>query len=270
MMNEAQVVPAIVDLDTIPFRKDGRAYDEKRSISVLSGVFPQAAASVLFSMGNTQVLCAISITKGVPLFKRGTGEGWLTAEYSLLPASTGMRNMREATMLKRNSRSVELSRLIGRVLRAAVDLQEIGEYTIHIDCDVLNADGGTRAAAITGSCYALFLAQEVWLKNGTIKKEFLIHSIAAVSVGLLDDIAFLDLNCEEDQSAEADFTFVFNKFGDIIEIQGTAERKPVSWKLFEELRACAIIGISSIFADLDNVRESGAHASRTNSLGIHI
>jgi ribonuclease PH len=218
-------------------------------VSFSRGIYEYAAGSVLFEMGKTKILCAISLQPGVPQFLRGKGAGWLTAEYALLPTATTTRTQRESTQNRRDGRAIEIARLIGRCFRSVVDLSEIGERTITIDCDVLQADGGTRTAAITGAFMALTMAQERWLKTRLINKPIITDNIAAVSVGVVDDAVLLDLNCDEDNAATADFNFVITQSNKIVEMQGGAESCPLSWDTFEKVRAMACRGTEQLFAE---------------------
>ena len=227
-------------------RADGRAPDQLRDVRIESGIFSHADGSVLFSMGKTQVLCAVNLTKDVPSFMRGNNNSWLTAEYALLPAATNTRTTRESVSGKRQGRSVEISRLIGRVLRCVVDLEGIGEYTITVDCDVLNADGGTRCAAICGAQAALNLAVHYWLEAGIFSKSILKTQVVAVSAGSHNGTILLDLNAAEDNNIHDDFNFVLTHDNNIIEIQGTAEQKPISWQQFDEMRALAYAGVQQL------------------------
>ena len=228
-------------------RNDKRTPDQLRPVSFSRGIYEFAAGSVLFEMGKTKVLCAVSLQNGVPPFLRGKGIGWLTAEYALLPMSTMQRTQRDNTQTGKNGRSVEIARFIGRCFRSIVDVSTIGERTITIDCDVLQADGGTRTAAITGAFLALKMAQEYWLQSRVIIKPIIKDSIAAVSVGVVNDHVFLDLNYEEDSIATADFNFVITGSGKIVEMQGGAETTPLSWETFEQVRAMACHGSSMLF-----------------------
>ncbi len=199
-------------------------------------------------MGKTKVLCAVSIQNGVPPFLRGKGTGWLTAEYALLPTSTTTRTQRESTLARKDGRSVEIARFIGRCFRSIVDLSVFGEKTITIDCDVLQADGGTRTASITGAFLALSMAQEKWLQSRLIDRPFIKDTIAAISVGVVANAALLDLNYDEDSIASADFNFVITQSDKIIEMQGGAESSPLSWDLFEEVRMLARHGSQELFS----------------------
>lgn len=204
-------------------RADGRAIDELRPVRITRGFTTNPAGSVLVEFGNTRVMCTASIEFGVPRFKKDSGEGWLTAEYAMLPASTAERNPRESMRGKVKGRTHEISRLIGRSLRAAVDLSQLGENTINIDCDVLQADGGTRTAAITGAYVALADAIAVLSDAGVVPGTPLREPVAAVSVGLVDGQPLLDLPYEEDVRAEVDMNVVMTTAGKFVEIQGTGE-----------------------------------------------
>ncbi|QGU01409.1 Ribonuclease PH [Corynebacterium kalinowskii] len=204
-------------------RADGRALDEMRPVKITRGFTSNPAGSVLIEFGNTRVMCTASVEVGVPRFKKDSGEGWLTAEYSMLPAATHDRMPRESMKGKVKGRTHEISRLIGRSLRAAIDLSELGENTINIDCDVLQADGGTRTASITGAYVALADAIEVLKARGVVPGNPLLPPVAAVSVGLIDGHVCLDLPYEEDSRAEVDMNVVMTESGEFVEIQGTAE-----------------------------------------------
>lgn len=199
-------------------------------------------------MGNTKVICAASISNDVPLHAQDRKEGWITAEYSLLPYSTNPRTKRE--FLRRDGRSVEIQRLIGRSLRAAIDLKEIEGYSIIIDCDVLQADGGTRTAAITGGFIALKKALATMVEKSIIEKMPTIKNIAAVSVGIVDGIAMVDLDYQEDSRAEVDLNIVMDDEGHIIEIQGTGEGRPFTKQELDEMIKLAAIGIEQIFEEV--------------------
>lgn len=229
-------------------RNDKRTPAQLRPVSFSRGIYEFAAGSVLFEMGKTKILCSVSLQNGVPPFLRGKGIGWLTAEYALLPMSTAQRTQRESSQAGKNGRSVEIARFIGRCFRSIVDLSTLGERTITIDCDVLQADGGTRTAAISGSFLALKMAQEHWLKSRVIVNPIIKDSIAAVSVGVVNNDVFLDLNYEEDSTATADFNFVITQSDKIIEMQGGAETEPLSWDMFEGVRAMAQHGAQQLFA----------------------
>jgi len=207
-------------------RPSGRSVDQLRDVRITRNFTMHAEGSVLVEFGNTKVICTASVETSVPPFLRGKGKGWVTAEYGMLPRSTGSRMIREAAKGKQQGRTVEISRLIGRSLRAAVDLTALGENTINIDCDVIQADGGTRTASITGACVALVDAIEWLKKNGKVKGEPLKHMIAAVSVGMYKGTAVTDLDYAEDSEAETDLNVIMTASGGYVEIQGTAEAEP--------------------------------------------
>jgi len=204
-------------------RADGRALDQMRSVRITRNFTTNPAGSVLVEFGNTRVMCTASVEYGVPRFKRDSGEGWLTAEYAMLPSATHDRMPRESMKGKVKGRTHEISRLVGRSLRAAVDLEELGENTIQLDCDVLQADGGTRTASITGAYVALADAIAHLKAEGVVPGEPLLDPIAAVSVGIIDGEICLDLPYEEDSRAEVDLNVVMQESGDFVEIQGTGE-----------------------------------------------
>ncbi|HLW72595.1 MAG TPA: ribonuclease PH [Candidatus Babeliales bacterium] len=232
-------------------RNDKRTPDQLRPVSFSRGIYEFAAGSFLFEMGKTKVLCAVSLQNGVPQFLRGKGTGWLTAEYALLPTSTMTRTQRDSMLVRKDGRAVEIARFIGRCFRSIVDLSTIGERTITIDCDVLQADGGTRTAAITGSFLSLAMAQEKWLQTRVITKPIIKEKITAVSVGVVNDNVLLDLNYEEDSAATADFNFVITQTDKIIEMQGGAESAPLSWEMFEQVRVMARHGAQQLFTFYD-------------------
>ncbi len=227
-------------------RSYNRQVHELRPIRLVYNIFEYADGSTLFEIGKTRVVCAITLAAGVPHFLKGKQQGWLSASYSLLPASTKSRIERDS-ISKRNERSVEISRLIGRVLRTVVKLPLIGERTIYVDCDVLQADGGTRTACITAAGAALRMAQEKWLKNGLISEPLLVDDVAAVSIGTVDDIYLVDLDFSEDSRADADFNFVFTKSGKILEVQGTAERNAIPWQAVETMGTLAFNATQKLF-----------------------
>jgi ribonuclease PH len=246
-------------------RIDGRTPEQVRPASVTHGIYKNADGSVLFELGNTKILCSVMLQDGVPHFLRGKGAGWLTAEYTMLPAATHTRTQREISTMRRNGRSIEISRLIGRSLRAIVDLKKLGERTIYIDCDVLQADGGTRTASITGAYCALRHAVEIWKLEGKVSGKFLLDTLGAVSVGLSDDKVLLDINYEEDRSIDADFNFVMTGSGKVVEIQGATESAPFEWAKVEQMRVLAQKGIKEILTQVDELelpeQSSSAHLS---------
>jgi ribonuclease PH len=243
------------------YRNDGRTPAQLRPVSVSYGIFQAAAGSVLFEMGNTKVLCAVSLQNGVPQFLRGKGTGWLTAEYALLPMSTITRTQRETMLNRKDGRSVEIARFIGRCFRSIVDVSGLGERTITIDCDVLQADGGTRTASISGAFLALRMAQEKWLASRVITRPLIKENITAVSVGVVDGGVLLDLNYEEDSAATADFNFVITQSDKVIEMQGGAESDPLLWNTFEEVRMMARQGAETLFALYDDNKTHDQNAS---------
>ena len=227
-------------------RTDGRAPDELRPVRITPGYLPYAEGSVLIEMGNTRVVCAASLDDRVPPFLRNSGQGWLTAEYAMLPRATQTRTAREIGRGGPSGRTHEIQRLIGRSLRAVADLRALGERTITIDCDVLQADGGTRTAAITGSYVAFALASNHLLKNGRITRSLMTDHVAAVSVGIVDNVPLLDLKYDEDSRAEVDMNVVCTGDGRFIELQGTAEREPFSRAQMDELVALGSLGIEAL------------------------
>ena len=232
-------------------RFNGRAFNEVRPLSMTYGLHGNAHGSVLFELGNTKILCSVMMQDGVPYFLRGKGKGWLTAEYAMLPSSTHVRTQRESSTMRKNGRSVEISRLIGRSLRSVVNLAKIGERTVYIDCDVLQADGGTRTAAITGAYCALRNALDFWQSEGRSFHGFLTDSIGAISVGWSRDTPLLDIDYEEDSTIDADFNFVMTGSGKVIELQGAAESAPIEWENIEQMRVLAQSGITEILRSVD-------------------
>lgn len=227
-------------------RKDGRKYDEIRKIEVNVGYLENPLGSCLIKAGKTIVLCTVSCERRVPSFLLGKESGWLTAEYSLLPGSTSPRSPRETITLRINSRSQEIKRFIGRSLRAIVDLSILKDFTIFIDCDVLQADGGTRTLSVTGSFFALMDATKRMLEMKMIEKNPIVDYLGAISVGIVDGEMFLDLNYEEDFNAELDMNVVLTGKGKIVEIQATAEKVPFSFEDFSQLFQLAKKGIEEI------------------------
>ena len=224
-------------------RTDGRAHDELRPVQITPGFLSYAEGSVLIEMGNTRVVCAASLEDRVPPFLRNSGQGWLTAEYAMLPRSTQTRTARETGRGGPSGRTHEIQRLIGRSLRAVADMKVLGERTLAIDCDVLQADGGTRTAAITGAYVAFALASNQLLKIGKITRPLTTNQVAAVSVGIVGHTPLLDLKYDEDSRAEVDMNVVCTSDGRFIELQGTAEREPFSRAQMDELLALATRGI---------------------------
>jgi len=227
-------------------RGDGRRADQLRPVEFLRHFTRYAEGSVLVSFGETRVLCTASIEENVPPFLRGQGQGWVTAEYAMLPRSTHTRSGRESTRGKVGGRTHEIQRLIGRSLRAVTDLKVLGERSILIDCDVLQADGGTRTAAITGAFVALSDAVQTLLDKGVLSRSPLTGSVAAVSVGVLGGQACLDLNYPEDSGAEVDMNFVMTGDGRFVEVQGTAEEEPFTAAQLDLLRDLASRGCAEL------------------------
>jgi len=227
-------------------RPSGRAPDELRALSFERQYTKHAAGSTLIKVGDTQVLCTACVEERVPPWMKGKGAGWITAEYGMLPGATHSRARREASAGKQSGRTQEIQRLIGRALRAAIDLQALGERTITLDCDVLQADGGTRTASITGAFVSLTDAVNGLLKDGKIKKNPLHGSVAAISVGIYNGTPVLDLDYPEDSSAETDMNVVMNDSGGFIEIQGTAEGHAFRDNELESMLALARKGIAEL------------------------
>jgi ribonuclease PH len=227
-------------------RGDGRRPDELRPVTITPNVNKYAEGSVLIKMGDTHVLCTASVEESVPPFMRDRGEGWVTAEYSMLPRSTGTRSAREASRGRLGGRTMEIQRLIGRSLRAVTDLPNLGERTIWLDCDVIQADGGTRTASITGAYVALHLALQHLLQQDLIAQIPLKDAVAAVSVGMLQNIPHLDLNYPEDSTSDVDMNIVMTGSGNLIEVQGTAEGEPFSQERLLDLLALARQGIHQL------------------------
>ena len=228
-------------------RTDGRALDELRTVSITRDFTWHAEGSVLIEFGKTKVICNASIEAGVPSFLRGKDTGWITAEYGMLPRSTGSRMQREAAQRKQGGRTMEIQRLIGRSLRSIIDMDLLGENTVVIDCDVIQADGGTRTASITGGCLALNDAINKALTDGLITKNPIKEMIASVSVGIHDGNALLDLNYSEDSTAETDMNVVMDDKNNFIEIQGTSEKRPFTYQELESMLVLAKKGITELF-----------------------
>jgi len=229
-------------------RSDGRAEDELRVVSFREGIASACPGSVLISMGNTQVICAASVDDDVPRWMRAQGVegGWITAEYSMLPYSTSERSRRESTAGKVGGRTMEIQRLIGRSLRAVVDMVALGRHTIWLDCDVLQADGGTRTASITGAYVAMRLAVNQLLHDGRLDRDPVRESVAAISVGVVDGKPLLDLCYVEDVAAEVDMNVVMTADGKFVEIQGTAETEPFSKAALDKMQHLAASGIKEL------------------------
>jgi ribonuclease PH len=229
-------------------RPSGRAPEQLRDINITRNFTCHAEGSVLVSFGKTKVICTASVERGVPRFMRGQGRGWVTAEYGMLPRSTDSRMGREASRGKQGGRTVEIQRLIGRSLRAALDLNKLGEHTITIDCDVIQADGGTRTAAITGATVALVDAINYLQREKLITGDPLLQMIAAVSVGIYDGVPVLDLDYPEDSKAGTDMNVVMGESGSFIEVQGTAEGAPFDREELNSLLDLAQLGVAQLIA----------------------
>jgi len=240
------------DLPTAPgpapatARHDGRAFDQLRPVKVEPDFIGPASGSALISCGVTRVICTASVQESVPRWLAGGGRGWVTAEYGMLPASTGERKQRDVSRGRPDGRTVEIQRLIGRSLRGVVDFEALGERTVYLDCDVLQADGGTRCAAITGAYVALALACRRLERSGALGRPPLTGSVAAVSCGIVDGVPILDLDYVEDSSAEVDANVVMTGEGGLVEVQATAERTPLSRAHLDELLALAAGGIGAL------------------------
>ena len=228
-------------------RPSGRAPDQLRPIRITRHYTCHAEGSVLVEFGRTRVICTASVEENVPGFLKGKGQGWLTAEYGMLPRSTGNRMRREASQNRQGGRTLEIQRLIGRSLRAIVDLQKLGERTIILDCDVIQADGGTRTASITGAYVAVVDAVDHIRKQGLIDTSPIQAAVASISVGIYDGLPVLDLDYAEDSNAETDMNVVMNDNGEFIEVQGTAEGHPFSLDELHSMLDLARLGINQVF-----------------------
>src|SRR3984893_4846072 len=227
-------------------RTDGRAVDELRTVRITTGYLPYAEGSVLIEMGQTRVVCSASLEDRVPPFLRHTGQGWVTAEYAMLPRATQQRSQRAVGRGGPSGRTHEIQRLIGRSIRAVADMSVLGERTVTLDCDVLQADGGTRTAAITGAYVAFAMASDRLQKSGKFNRSLVAHEVAAVSVGIVDGVPLLDLKYDEDSRAEVDMNLVCTGDGRFIEIRGTAEREPFSATQMEQMLELANRGIEQL------------------------
>lgn len=227
-------------------RSYNRAADELRPTTIEPGFVRTATGSALISMGETRVICTASAEESVPRWLTGSGRGWVTAEYGMLPASTGERKQRDVSRGRADGRTIEIQRLIGRSLRGVIDFGAVGERTIYIDCDVLQADGGTRTASITGGMVALRLACERLIAEGKLERTPLGGSVAAISCGVVEGVPLLDLDYSEDSTAEVDANVVMTGDGGLVEVQATAERTPLSRAHLDELLAIAATGIEAL------------------------
>src|SRR6476659_1743770 len=226
-------------------RLDNRAQDQIRNTKITPNISPYAEGSALIEVGGTKVICTASVEDRVPMFLRNKGVGWVTAEYAMLPRATNTRTQRETQ--RPSGRTAEIQRLIGRSLRAVVDTKKLGERQIFLDCDVIQADGGTRCASITGAYVALALACRKMMKQGVLKVSPLLSEVAAVSVGVIEGTALLDLAYAEDSNADVDMNIVCTGAGKFIEIQGTAEREPFTREQMDEMLKLAEIGVNQLF-----------------------
>ena len=240
-----------------PARHDGRRPDEMRPVTIEPGFVETATASALISIGRTRVICTASADDRVPGWRAGSGLGWVTAEYGMLPASTGSRKPRDVTKGRPDGRTVEIQRLIGRSLRGIVDFAALGERSIYLDCDVLQADGGTRTAAITGAYVALALACRRLQAEGRLDTDPLTGSVAAISCGIVGGTPVLDLDYPEDSTAEVDANVVMTGDGGLVEVQATAERTPLGRAHLDELLALAASGIASLRRDQQAALDAG-------------
>ncbi len=234
-------------------RPSGRAPSALRDVAIRQHFTKHAEGSVLIEFGDTRVICTASVEESVPPFLKGKGQGWVTAEYGMLPRSTGTRMRREAASGKQGGRTLEIQRLIGRALRSAVDLTKLGERTIYIDCDVIQADGGTRTASITGGFVAMVLAIETLIEQGKLTDNPLLHYIASVSVGVYQGQVVVDLDYAEDSNADTDMNLVMTEQGDFIEVQGTAEGAPFSISQMNEMLNQ---GQAAIFALIEQQKQA--------------
>jgi len=239
-------------------RTDGRAANELRPLKITPGFLPYAEGSVLIEMGLTRVVCSASVEERLPPFLRNSGQGWITAEYSMLPRATQQRTSREIGRGGPSGRTHEIQRLIGRSIRAAANMRLLGERTITLDCDVLQADGGTRTAAITGAYVAFALAVNRLLVADKIQRNIITNEVAAISVGVVDNTPLLDLKYDEDSRADVDMNVVCTGDGRFIEVQGTAEREPFSREQMDNLLALATAGLASLVAAQRSVIEEAS------------
>ena len=228
-------------------RCDGRTCTQVRPLSLRYDPFGYGAASALFEIGLTKVFVSVTLQESVPFFLKKSGLGWLTAEYAMLPTATRTRTTREAEQGKKHGRNVEIARMIGRCLRSVLNYKDIGERTIQIDCDVLQADGGTRAACLTAASYVLERALALWHERGLISPKVTLRPLVALSAGMVANQLMVDLTQKEDNSASADMTFVMTREGDIVEVQGTGEERPIPWASVVALRELVVIAAQPLF-----------------------
>jgi len=227
-------------------RSEGRAHDQLRSVRMTPGFISQAEGSVLIEVGRTRVICTASVEETVPAFLKGQGKGWITSEYSMIPRATNTRTPRESTLGKKSGRTQEIQRLIGRALRASIELEKLGERQIWIDCDVIEADGGTRTASITGAFVAMSLAIDKMITSKAVSQSPIRSHVAAVSVGVINGTPMLDLDYPEDSTADVDFNVVMTDRDEFVEIQGTAERFPFSSGVLMQLLDLSRRGIHEL------------------------
>jgi ribonuclease PH len=227
-------------------RSDGRTHDQLRSVRMTPGFISQAEGSVLIEVGRTRVICTASVEETVPAFLKGQGKGWITSEYSMIPRATNTRTPRESTLGKKSGRTQEIQRLIGRALRASIELEKLGERQIWIDCDVIEADGGTRTASITGAFVAMSLAIDKLIASKALSQSPIRSHVAAVSVGVIKGTPMLDLDYPEDSTADVDFNVVMTDRDEFVEIQGTAERFPFSSTVLTQLLDLSRRGIHEL------------------------
>jgi ribonuclease PH len=235
-------------VSALPQRSYDRVPDELRPVEIEPGFVRTADGSALISMGETRVICTASVQESVPRWMAGSGRGWVTAEYGMLPASTGERKQRDVSKGRPDGRTVEIQRLIGRSLRAVVDFEALGERSVYVDCDVLQADGGTRCASITGGMVALALGCQALVSRGLLERSPLTGAVAAVSCGIVGGVPLLDLDYSEDSTAEVDANVVITGEGGLVEVQATAERTPLSRAHLDELLVLAAKGIEELLA----------------------
>ena len=239
-------------------REDKRTLDQLREAKVITGFTMHAEGSVLIEMGNTKVICTASVSEKLPPFLRNKGRGWVTGEYSMLPRATEDRNIREAAKGKLGGRTMEIQRLIGRSLRACIDLEKLGERSITVDCDVIQADGGTRTASITGGFIALAIAVNKLIASGKLSENPIISNVAAISVGIVGDKAMLDLKYTEDAAAQVDMNVIMNGEGEYVEVQGTGEEATYTRTQLNDMLDLAEVGIKELVIMQNKAIEEGS------------
>lgn len=249
-------------------RSDGRRHDQLRQVRIVPDAYGYACSSILLELGNTKVLCAVTLQKTVPPFLKGKKTGWLNAEYAMLPAATQVRSARGATTLKPIGRSMEISRLLGRSLRAMVNMSVLEERTITVDCDVLQADGGTRTACLTAASLALQIADYRWQQEGIISQSVIVDTLVGVSIGVIGENVLLDLAYTEDSMVDADVNFIINSAGKVIEIQGTAEHAPLGWDNLDRCYRLACEGALELRAACERVKQDSMVMAVSTQLHI--